>query len=96
MPLDLVLKQKQSARGLRFELVVENGADKDYAILSGQVDNEDPPSSELISVEGGKESADVARDPAPDLILLPDLQRSYGITGDQMRISTLWYRNCPG
>ena len=100
---DLVLKAKQFSLEFRFELVVENGTGKEYAILSGQGDNEDPPSSELISVEGGKESAGVASldDPAPDAVMLPDLPRRFmrengGPNADgYVPSGTIWYRSCP-
>ena len=102
--VDMVLTAQPSGKQLRFELVGENGTGKEYAILSGQGDNEDPPSSELISVEGGKESQGVASldDPAPDQIMLPDLRRNFmrengGPSAEgYVPSGILWQRSCPG
>jgi hypothetical protein len=54
-------------------LLIENGTGNEYAILSGQGDNEDPPSSELISAVNGNESPGVGglEAGAPDQFSLP-------------------------
>jgi hypothetical protein len=99
---DMVLKA--AGTDYRFELVIENGTGNEYAILSGQGDNEDPPSSELISVVNGKESPGVGalEAGAPDQILLPDLQKSFmkqngGPSAEgYVPSGTLWQRSCPG
>jgi hypothetical protein len=98
---DMVLKA--GGTDYRFELVIENGTGGEYAVLSGQGDNEDPPSSELKSVVNGAESPGVGRleAGAPDQILLPDLQTSFmkqngGPTAEgYVPSGTLWQRSCP-
>ena len=66
---DILLTVQSSGQEYRFDLVGENGTGKQYAILIGQGDNEDPPSSEVISVKDGKEQQGIASldDPAPEL-----------------------------
>jgi caspase domain-containing protein len=100
--LDMVLKAPNA--NYRFELVIENGTGNEYAVLSGQGDNEDPPSSELISVVNGNESPGVGslEAGAPEQILLPDLQKSFmkqngGPNAEgYVPSGTLWQRTCPG
>lgn len=97
---DMVLKA--GGTDYRFELVIENGTGSEYAILSGQGDNEDPPSSELKSVNEGSESQGVGGldTDAPEQILLPDLQKSFvkqnggPNTEGYVPSGTLWQRNC--
>src|SRR5262249_12888163 len=71
--------------------------------LTGQGDNEDPPSSEVISVKNGKERQGIASldDSAPDSILLPGLPDAFrkangGPSADgYVPSGTLWQRSCP-
>jgi hypothetical protein len=99
---DMVLKS--GGTDYRFELVIENGTGSEYAILSGQDDNEDAPSSELKSVNDGHEAPGVGglEAGAPDQILLPDLQKSFvkqngGPNAEgYVPSGTLWQRSCPG
>jgi hypothetical protein len=98
---DMVLKA--GGTDYRFELVIENGTGSEYAILSGQGDNEDPPSTELKSVVNGNESPGVGglEAGAPDQILLPDLLKSFGKQNGgpnaegYVPSGTLWQRSCP-
>ena len=100
---DILLTVQSSGQEYRFDLVGENGTGKQYAILIGQGDNEDPPSSEVISVKDGKEQQGIASldDPAPDSILLPSLPDAFrkangGPSAEGFVPSgTLWQRSCP-
>jgi hypothetical protein len=85
-------------------LLIENGTGNEYAILSGQGDNEDPPSSELISAVNGNESPGVGglEAGAPDQILSPDLQKSFMKQNDgpnaegYLPSGTPWHQMAPG